>query len=264
MRYANLVKLGGELVEASQSDYEDYKGFLRCPECGEPVFLRKAHKRGETSIPDAFIHHKAVPEISACEFRVGRYSPEDVAASRAKAKGQRLVKLTVSLWKFLKTTLSIDLKSWSSYVQDAKRIKFLGEVVQYGEEVLETNQSFILDNTFPRITELLAQRDEKIAISPQMRSRVEKFLTARSRDWRLHCQISQEALELSLKSSAMKEIRHRLCCCLCHPKVLEAMPELLDLDAATDEWRQKFVAYMTLQVTFVFLLVDWIGIWGQK
>lgn len=265
MRYASLVKLGGELIEASHADYNDYKGFLRCPECGEPVFLRKGHKRGEIDIPDAFIHHKAVPEISVCEFRIGQYSIEKVAASQARSRGQRLTTLTISLWKFLKTGLAIELKSWSFYVRDAKHLKFLGQVVEYGQEVLAGNRNFILDNTFPRTAELIKQRDSRLAISSsELQKEIEAFLKTRTRDWQLHCKIAREALEFFLDSSAMSEIRYRLCCCLCHPKILEAMPELLTLDAGTDEWRQKFVAYMTLQITFVFLLVDWIEIWKNK
>lgn len=263
MRFASLVKMGGELIVASQADYEDYKGFLRCPECGEPVFLRKSHTRGNREIGDAFVHHRAVPEVSVCELRVGNYTNADVAASRTKAKGQRLAKLKISLWKFLKTGLTVNLKSWSTYVKEAKDYEFLGQVANYGKEVIEGNKDFILDSTLPRAAEVLRTRDERLAISPQMQLNIEQFLNQRARDWQLHCQIAREALELFIESPSMGEIRHRLCCCLCNPKTLQNMPELLDLDTATPEWKQKFVAYMTLQVVFVFLLVDWVGIWSD-
>jgi hypothetical protein len=31
MKYATWGKLGGELIIADEADYDDYKGFLKCP-----------------------------------------------------------------------------------------------------------------------------------------------------------------------------------------------------------------------------------------
>lgn len=271
MQYAKLTKLGGVQISAQDADYEDYKGFLKCLECSEPVFLRKAHKRKPKGISNteqveveaAFVHHKAVPEVSVCIDRVGRYTKEDVEAARNASKNQRLQRLIVSLWKMLKTTLSIDLKNWSALVQDVKKNSFLNEVVGYALDILDKNQEFILESTFSRVAELIKEKDPAIGITPEAEAMVNSFLKARSRSWELHCQISKEALELFLKSSAMKEIRYRLCCCLAHPKSLEAIPELLDWDTATPEWRSRFVAHITLYVTFVFLMVDWIEIFDK-
>ncbi|GFE72125.1 hypothetical protein [Chroococcus sp. FPU101] len=263
MRYAKLVKLGGELIEAKVANYPDYHGFLRCPECGEPVFLRKTHQRGNIIIPDAFVHHKAVAEISVCELRVGQYDNENVIAQNAIARGQRLSQLKISLWKYLKTSLAFNFKHWSSYVADTKRVKMFQEIVQYGQEVIKCNHDFIINSTLPRCSDLILSNDERVAISPSMKKTIETFLKKRSRDWKLHIQITSEALDLFIDSPSMLEIRYRLCCCLCHPKILESMPELLDLDASTDEWRQKFLAYLTLQIVFAFLLIDWISIWND-
>jgi len=261
MFYASLVSLGGELIEASQADYDNYKQFLRCPECGEPVFLRKAHQRGETQVKDAFVHHRAIPEVSFCEARVGRYSGEDIAVSRSKAKGQRLEKLKISLWKYLKQNLSADLSSWSTYVREAKRIKFVGEVVEYGKKVLAANPFLILDDTLPGIAAFILAKNSRIRVSPHMEDTLSKFTKTRSRDWNLHCLITREALELFLHSESMAEIRFRLCCTLCNPKILESVPALLDLDTETKEWKEQFTVYLTFRVVCVFLLVDWISIW---
>lgn len=263
MKYAKLIRLGGELIEASNADYSDYKGFLRCPECDEPVFLRKSHQRGNVPVPDAFVHHKAVPQVSACEMRVGKYDSVTVQQKRSQAHGQRIRKLQISLWKFLKQNLAVSLRGWEKYVHDVKRVPFLGEVVDYGKQVLEGNQVFILEDTLSNVSELLRMQDERIGISPEMEKTITTFIKVRSRDWQLHSMVAKEALDLFLKSPTMAENRHRLCCCLCHPTVLQAMPELLDLDAATEEWRSKFVAYITLQVVFVFLMVDWIGLFNE-
>ena len=42
MKYATSVKFGGELINAFDCDYDDYKELqLLCPECKEPVYLQK-------------------------------------------------------------------------------------------------------------------------------------------------------------------------------------------------------------------------------
>lgn len=259
MKFAKLTKLGGDLISASEADYIDYAGFLRCPECDEPVFLRKAHSRGETAIPDAFVHHKAVPEISACQLRVGNYSPEYVANVNAQARGQRLHKLQLSMWKFLKRNLAVSFKSWSAAVRDAKEWPFLGEVVKYGEEVLESNRGYIISTVLPTTAELLSDRDPHIQVAPGAEAMIDTFLKGRSRDWQRHCAITEDALDLFLSAKALAEVRHRFCCCLCHLNVLKGYPNLLDLDTATLEWKEQFVAFLTLYVTLVFLSVDWIS-----
>ncbi|HEY9657598.1 MAG TPA: hypothetical protein V6C65_03975, partial [Allocoleopsis sp.] len=115
----------------------------------------------------------------------------------------------------------------------------------------------------PRAAELLQAQDPRIEIEAEAIGMIQEFLKSRSRDWALHIKITREAMELFLTSPAMAEIRYRLCCCLCHPHSLSVMPELLDLDAATNEWRSKFLAFVTLQITFIFLTIDWIGIWEK-
>ncbi|MGG6263193.1 hypothetical protein ACQ4M3_07925 [Leptolyngbya sp. AN03gr2] len=260
MQYARLTKFGGQLIDADHADYEDYKGILRCPECGEPVFLRKSHLRGKQSIANTFVHHKAIPEVSKCELRVGSYGSADVEAAAARARGQRLRTLKISLWKYIKTTIAIDLKNWSTYVKDAKHTVFR-QVVEYAEQILKTHDRFILDDTLPRMADLLQQRDARIGVSAAMQHTIDQFLVSRSRDWRLHCLIAQEALSLLLTSPSMSEIRHRLCCCLCHPTTIQSIPGLLDLNPATLQWQELFFGYLTLEITFVFLAIDWFGIW---
>lgn len=260
MEWARLTKAGGELIKASSADYEDYRGFLKCPECDHEVFLRKAHIREGVPVGDAFVHHKAVPEISACKLRVGNYSKEYIESKNAEAKGQRLRRLVISMWKYLKTNITMDLKRWPTFTKQVESNRFLLDVVEYGETVLDSNQEFILDNTFPKVADLIVNRDPRIAVVPEKEQAINRFLKGRSRDWELHCKIAREALDLFLKSNAMKEIRYRLCCCMAHPTALAESPDLLDLDTSTDEWRKKFVAHITLVVTFVFLTVDWIEI----
>ncbi|HEY9811303.1 MAG TPA: hypothetical protein V6D13_18415 [Halomicronema sp.] len=264
MRYATLTSLGGELIEASQADYEDYKSFLRCPECGEPVFLRKRHKRGTTEILDAFIHHKAIPEVSICENRVGKYDAQTVRYSREKARGQRLSTLRLSMWKFLKTNLAVNLKNWSASVKYAETNLLAKEMAAYGEEVLIANTNFFINHTFPKIAESFRNQDERIIISLEIKQSVEAFLKIRERDWQLHYKITQEALELFLSPSSMREIRHRICCMFSFPKILECYPELLTLTINTDEWRRFYIHSLFFFISIIFLTVDWIKIWDKK
>ena len=263
MKYAKIVKFGGELIEAADADYSDYKGFLVCPECGEPVFLRNSFHRGATEVRSMFVHYRAIPEVSACELRVGKYTLTDVAASQAIARGQRLQGLKISLWKYLKQSLTINLKSWSQFVKDAKNDEILGDIVDYGMEILFLNQDFIINNTLPRTAEILISGDKRLEILPHKKGQIKKFLQSRRSTWSFHTKITEEALKLFLDSETMKEIRFRLLCCLCHPKSLKMMPELLDLEMSSQEWKQIFMAYLTLQVTFIFLSVDWIAIWSE-
>lgn len=260
MKYAIFTKLGGELIAADDADYEDYKSFLKCPICKEPVFLRKSHFRNDVQIGSFFVHHKAVKEVSDCELRVAKYQQQDIERLNTAARGQRLDKLRISLWKYLKHNLTINLNYWNKYAADTKKLKLLAEVVNYGMEILQANADFILNNTLPRVEVLFREQDPKIAIIPEMRPFFDAFLLENKSNWQLHCQITIEALELFLSSYSMKEIRYRMLCCLCHPQSLQSMPQLLDLDTKTLQWREKFSAYLTLQITFVFLTVDWVKV----
>lgn len=126
MQWAILTSAGGQPIHASKADYSDYKGFLKCEECRKPVFLRKEHQRKGYNVQAAFIHQEAIPEISICEKRVGKYNKERVEQLATKAKGQRLNKLKVSMWKYLKRNITANLKDWSKYVNDAKKIGIIG------------------------------------------------------------------------------------------------------------------------------------------
>lgn len=263
MKYAIVVKLGGEIIDASEADYSDFKGFLKCPECKEPVFLRKSFIRNNIEVSSSFVHYKAIPEVSVCESRVGKYSQTDIGVISAKARGQRLDKLRISMWKFLKRNLSISFKAYSKSATDAKKIKFLNDVIDFGTQILDSNIEFIIESTLPKIEILFKEKDSRIAINPKMQPFFDAFLKENKSNWKLHCKITKEALELFLSSPYMKEIRHRVLCCLCHPTTLQSIPELLDLDAETLEWREKFTAYLTLQITFIFLTVDWINIFDS-
>lgn len=265
MKYATLIKLGGELIEASSADYSDYRGFLRCPECGEPVFLRAAHQRQGREVAAAFVHHRAIPEVSICELRVGGYSSEEVQQRNAKARGQRLQKLRISLWKILKSNLTMDFRPWAAWMREAKDHPFFGEVAQFGREILVANPDFILNHTFDRLAQMMIDRSPHFHVEAGSEDAFSNFLNRNQKDWPLHCRIAKEALEFFLNSKELEMIQYRVVVCMSHPSCLMRIDQaLIDLDASTVEWRNKFASYLTLQICFVFLAVDWLEVFSDQ
>jgi hypothetical protein len=103
MKYASLIRIGGELILASEADYSDYFGFLRCPECSESVFLRKGFTRKDgTDVRASFVHHKISQQSKECELRVDSYTSQQIIAKNTQAKNQRLKSLQLHLHKYLK------------------------------------------------------------------------------------------------------------------------------------------------------------------
>lgn len=263
MKYALLSSIGGEPIEASQADYQHYKGFLKCSICGKTVFLRKAHNKGKTKVSAAFIHHKAIPEVSICELRTGKYTKEDVERLSNTARGQRLAKLRISLWKFLKSTLSVDLTHWTVFKKSVDTHKGNTLLIEYAKGVMEESQDFILGETFDKAQFLFFTNDSKIGIKNGKEYLFKEFVDKNKSNWELHCKISKEMLEAFLKNPEFEEIRHRLLCCLCHPNLMLMMPGLVEEMKSGEDWQLTFTAYLTLEIVFIFLTIDWIEIFSE-
>lgn len=262
MQYAKLIKLGGELIAATEADYSDYKGFLVCPECGEPVFLRKAHKRGEAIIGDAFIHHKAIPEVSICEARVGRYDQQTVQAIQAQARGQRLAKLRVSLWKFIKSSAICDFRNWASAVREAKEYQMIEEVVQFADDSATQNLE-LLAKMMPIILDDIRDNANEVDIlEPVATTRLVQFTKSRKRDWMLHSRIATEALGFLL-TDGMKESRWRMLSYISNPLYYSMLNryDWIDEDMATKHWRLNFAKHILCTMCLIFASIDWIS-WG--
>jgi hypothetical protein len=218
--------------------------------------------RGDTEVKAAFVHHKEDKWLQEqCELRSKAISQEQIKKFSTGSRNQRQSMLMISMWKYLKTNLTVDMRQWEVKVADMKKAPMLVDLIKFAHDILANNHEFILDDTLPRVSYLMINRDSRIGIDPRMEKIIYAFLDSHDRDWHLHTKIARESLEFFLVSDAMKEIRHRMMCVLCHLSVLkQASPDLLDLDASTEEWRLKFVSYLTLTLTFVFLSVDWIKI----
>lgn len=266
MRYAQLIKLGGQLIEAQDADYEDYFGFLVCPECKEPVFLRKCHSRtskfgaGHT-VPSSFIHHRSTNEIQTCEQRVSKYTVEKVESFGGQARQQRIAKLQVSMWKYLKHNHCVNLNRFSKLASDFTKSPMLKLLLEFSMLIVEQNSKYIVDTTLPQVSTLLLAQDSRIGVSPLMENQIKDFLKKRKRNWSLQQRCAAEALELLLTSTYLKSTRERLIKVICHPLSLEFHdPDLLDLDASSKEWKLSFASYLTLVLPLCFLTVDWLTV----
>lgn len=258
MQYAIFTKIGGELIPASKADYQDYYGFLKCPVCNEPVFLRKSHLRNGKEITASFVHHKAVPEISTCELRVGNYSKEDIEIFAAKARNQRLQKLNISMWKYLKTNMSVHFRGYNQVKDKTKGNPAFEFLLNYADECLMNNSDLIVDEFIPVLGKMLKTQDDDIGIIKQTLGQFNEFLNDLKSDWELHEKIAKEAAKLFL-SPAMKEIRYRVLTVLCYPGNMQLLDkDLVELKMGTEKWQQIFGNYLTQQICLIFLSVNWI------
>lgn len=258
MKYAKLIKLQGELIPAEDADYQDYFGFLACNVCNEPVFLRKAHTRGNIEIPAAFVHHKAKDD-SSCELRVARYEAKDIEIINRMAHGQRMAKLRISMWKIIKKSLAFNFSLWPQLKQDINSSHILKRLTEYGEFVICLSPEFMLD-TLTRLSEMVITQSSLIQIESYAENAINDFVTKRNRDWYLHEKLAKEALKVFIYSNEMSPIRMRVMECICHPQAMMSMPQLCANSVKDDLWSRKFKSYLTLEVPLIFLTIDWLEV----
>lgn len=107
MRYAAAMKYGGQLVDAADCDYEDYKKLILlcpCPNCKEPVFLREEStqiRNAQTVIISAHFAHfssKAPALAKLCDERVKQYDERELEKRATVARNQRLKLLQKAFW----------------------------------------------------------------------------------------------------------------------------------------------------------------------
>lgn len=108
MRYASAMYFGGQLIEATDADYDSYKSLgLLCPNCKSAVFLQAISQRqvGSTlvEIPPHFKHFKAKDPalVKECEARVAKYDAKAIQRRAALARNQRLRLLQRKFWEML-------------------------------------------------------------------------------------------------------------------------------------------------------------------
>lgn len=105
MKWAASIRYAGQLIDAVDCDYQDYKRLgLLCPNCKDPVFLQgeSSRSRGDrvVAVPAHFKHFAVRDPALAkqCESRVAKYDRAELIRRAASARNQRLKLLQRWFW----------------------------------------------------------------------------------------------------------------------------------------------------------------------
>jgi hypothetical protein len=107
MKTAKSLVYGGELIDAIDCTYEDFKRLAPlCPNCSSPVHLkaggdRLSIKGKPYKIPQHWAHFagKSAEEVATCELRVNGYSDAEREKIQRVARGQREKWIRRWLWR---------------------------------------------------------------------------------------------------------------------------------------------------------------------
>jgi hypothetical protein len=107
MKTAKSLVYGGELIDAIDCTYEDFKRLAPlCPNCSSPVHLKAGGDRLSTKgkpykIPQHWAHFagKSAEEVATCELRVNNYSDAEREKIQRVARGQREKWIRRWLWR---------------------------------------------------------------------------------------------------------------------------------------------------------------------
>ncbi|BDA74432.1 hypothetical protein CAL7716_085980 [Calothrix sp. PCC 7716] len=131
MKYASSLLYGGMLVDAEKADYKDYaRLLLRCPFCGEAVFLvagkhREEHARmapkskqivlvKASSVSPAFAHFPGIASQN-CELRSAKINSSFIARCKTKSRNQRLKVFQNSFGKLFENNIDNGVSLLSIY-----------------------------------------------------------------------------------------------------------------------------------------------------
>ena len=207
MKYAKAMRYGGELIDAADSDYSDFKKLIPlCPECSEPVHLRKESDRvsslgKEFEIPKHWSHFKSVSEEqkAGCEARVSGYTEEDKRRIQTKARGQRLRLIqkymetairAIPYLEYLDNASSQANRDSEWIANKAETIKIFRNLILSASnsevsEIVETVLEKAIDGTFPDnetmlyIHSSISRIKKNSEIHSKITSEVLKFLCAK-------------------------------------------------------------------------------------
>lgn len=107
MKTAKSLVYGGELIDAIDCNYDDFKRLAPlCPNCSSPVHLKAGGDRLSTkgkayTIAQHWSHFagKSAEEVAACELRVNGYSDAEREKIQRVARGQREKWIRRWLWR---------------------------------------------------------------------------------------------------------------------------------------------------------------------
>lgn len=104
MKLASSLYKGGELLDASEADYECSKEFgMVCPFCKEAVFLAREHVRNNSNVRASWRHYRVSTQSAFCEERALSVQGKEILKQlQPEARGQRLKLFNRRFWDIYK------------------------------------------------------------------------------------------------------------------------------------------------------------------
>src|SRR4028119_406439 len=101
MKLASSLYKGGELLDASEPDYECSKEFgMVCPFCKEAVFLAREHTRNNSNVRASWRHYWVSTQSTFCEERALSVQGKEILKQlQPEARGQRLKLFNRRFWE---------------------------------------------------------------------------------------------------------------------------------------------------------------------
>lgn len=256
MKTAYSIKLQ-DTITANKAEYTDHNGFLLCESCWEPVFLRKAHTAGNRHVSSAFIHHKLSDHTTSCELRV-KLMHETLCKKHTLRRQQTIQKLQLSMWKYLKTNLVVDLTRWQKWLKESSEPKrAFYNLCDWCDELLNLEKDINWDS-FRTAHEMLRNGLEDHFIYGDFAEL--KALCQKTSDiyWYRQLQLAWDAYLLFTQSASMKELRRRYYGMVCHISMLKqhGLDDPFLLSGSVDSVT-KFATYLIGYCQYMFLTTDW-------
>ena len=134
MKLASSLYKGGELIDASEADYEYSRELgIICPFCKESVFLAREHIRKNSNVRATWRHYKALLASIFCEERALSVQGKEILRQlQPEAQGQRLRLFNRRFWdiyRYDKHVPPLD-KCCARYVDNQK----INEIVRHCKE----------------------------------------------------------------------------------------------------------------------------------
>jgi len=128
MKLASSLYKGGELLEASEADYDSSRELgMICPFCKESVFLTREHTRKNSAVRASWKHYRVSEQSVFCEERaLTNQGKEILRQLQPEARGQRLKLFNRRFWDIYKYEKDIPpLDKAAGRVFDEKMLNLL-------------------------------------------------------------------------------------------------------------------------------------------
>ncbi len=104
MKLASSLYKGGELIDATEANYECSRELgMICPFCKEAVFLAREHTRKNSNVRASWRHYKVSTQSTFCEERaLSVQGKEMLKQLQPEARGQRLKLFNRRFWDIYK------------------------------------------------------------------------------------------------------------------------------------------------------------------